>query len=132
MTAVRWLWANKGVISIGALIVGLCILFGFKEVQLGKARLDLATCQAANVKLVAEIDVQNIAVAKLGADTIAQRAEVARLLKLVQPKAKVLNDAADAAKARIPAIDAPVEASTKVPMASGCNQALFDAAGDMK
>lgn len=126
MTVLLWLWSNKGMLGVGVLIVGLCILFGIKEVELGKARIDLATCQATNVKLTAEIAIQNTAVAALGKTTVEQRAEVARLLKLLQPKVISITHAADASAIRIK----PSVAIIKQGM--GCNEALFDAAKDME
>lgn len=136
ITALKWLWDNKGMIGIGALIVGLCILFGVKEVELKKVRLDLTTAKSNIVTLEAKIKVQNIAVEQLGADTVAQRAEVARLLKLAYPKAKALADAAEAAKARIsasePIINVPADvARISVRQPSECKRAIFDAALDL-
>lgn len=122
---IKWLWSNKGVIGIGALIFGLCILFGAKEIELGKSRLDLATAHASIATLNAAIGIQNGEVARLGEDTAAQRLEVDRLLKLVKPKADSITRAADAATARIK-MSIPI-----IKQDSGCNSALFDAAKDM-
>lgn len=139
MNFLRLLWSSKEAIGVGALIVGLCILFGWKEAQLGASRLDLATAQASIATLHATIKIQNGEVARLGEATVAQRLEVARLLKLVQPKAKALTDAAAAAKVRAKEMDGGVFpvmpesiARTSVSKPSVCKEAIFDAAKDME